>query len=74
MTATYWWIGERIFEQEQLRKERAGYGERIVEQLARDLSARFGRGFSRAHVFQMRQFYLWLPSKGPDGSTKDVSF
>jgi hypothetical protein len=35
-----------------------GYGERIVEQLAQDLSARFDRGFSRANVFQMRQFYL----------------
>jgi hypothetical protein len=58
MTATYWRIGERIFEQEQRGGERAGYGERIVEQLARDLSARFGRGFSRANVFQMRQFYL----------------
>ena len=58
MTATYWRIGKRIFEQEQRGGERAGYGERIVEQLARDLSARFGRGFSRANVFQMRQFYL----------------
>jgi hypothetical protein len=39
------------------------YGERIVEQLARDLSARFGRGFSRANVFQMRQFYLTYRAK-----------
>jgi hypothetical protein len=49
---------KRIFEQEERGGERAGYGERIVEQLARDLSARFGRGFSRSNVFQMRQFYL----------------
>jgi hypothetical protein len=39
------------------------YGERIVEQLARDLSARFGRGFSRADVFQMGQFYLTYRAK-----------
>jgi DUF1016 N-terminal domain len=58
MTATYWRIGERIFEQEQRGGERVGYGERIVEQLVGDLSARFGRGFSRANVFQIRQFYL----------------
>jgi DUF1016 N-terminal domain len=45
MTTTYWRIGERIFEQEQRGVERVGYGERIVEQLAGDLSARFGRGF-----------------------------
>ena len=63
MTTTYWRIGERIFEQEQRGGERVGYGERIVEQLARDLSARFGRGFSRANVFQMRQFYLTYRAK-----------
>jgi DUF1016 N-terminal domain len=54
MTTTYWRIGERIFEQEQRGGQRVGYGKRIVEQLARDLSAKFGRGFSRANVFQMR--------------------
>jgi predicted nuclease of restriction endonuclease-like (RecB) superfamily len=58
MTATYWRIGRRIFEQEQRGKERAGYGERLVDQLGRDLTSRFGRGFSRANVFLMRQFYL----------------
>jgi hypothetical protein len=63
MTTTYWRIGERIFEQEQRGGERVGYGERIVEQLAGDLSARFGRGFSRANVFQMRQFYLTYRAK-----------
>jgi DUF1016 N-terminal domain len=47
MTATYWRIGQRIFEQEQHGSERAGYGERLVEQLAQDLTSRFGRGFSR---------------------------
>ena len=46
-----------------MEDERVGYGERIVEQLARDLSARFGRGFSRANVFQMRQFYLTYRAK-----------
>jgi hypothetical protein len=30
----------------------------LWNKFARDLSARFGRGFSRANVFQMRQFYL----------------
>jgi DUF1016 N-terminal domain len=47
MTATYWRIGQRIFEQEQRGNDRAGYGERLVEQLAEDLTSRFGRGFSR---------------------------
>jgi hypothetical protein len=63
MTATYWRIGRRIFEQEQRGRERAGYGDRLVDQLARDLTNRFGRGFSRANVFLMRQFYLVYGSK-----------
>ena len=75
MTTTYWRIGERILEQEQRGGERVGYGERIVEQLARDLSARFGRGFSRANVFQMRQSYLTYRAKVQTGSGQfDVPF
>lgn len=58
MTVTYWQIGRRIVEQEQEGLDRAAYGEELVTRLARDLSARFGRGFSRSNVFQMRQFFL----------------
>ena len=58
MTATYWQIGRRIVEQEQKGSTRASYGEELVAKLANDLTARFGRGFSRTNVFQMRQFFL----------------
>jgi|SRR5208283_2971863 len=58
MTATYWQIGRRIVEQEQRGSNRASYGEELVAKLARDLTARFGRGFSRTNVFQVRQFFL----------------
>ena len=58
MTSTYWQIGRRIVEQEQKGSDRASYGEELVANLAKDLTARFGRGFSRTNVFQMRQFFL----------------
>ena len=58
MTITYWQIGQRIVEQEQEGADRAAYGEELVARLAKDLSTRFGRGFSRSNVFQMRQFFL----------------
>ena len=58
MTAAYWQIGQRIVEQEQQGSTRASYGEELVAKLAKDLTARFGRGFSRTNVFQMRQFFL----------------
>lgn len=47
MTATYWEIGRRIVEFEQGGKERATYGDELLERLAEDLTARFGRGFAR---------------------------
>jgi predicted nuclease of restriction endonuclease-like (RecB) superfamily len=60
MTASYWEIGRRIVEAEQGGSARAGYGEQLVKLLAIDLTAQFGRGFSRQNLQQMRQFYsLW---------------
>ena len=50
MTATYWQIGRRIVEQEQKGSTRASYGEELVAKPAKDLTARFGRGFSRTNV------------------------
>lgn len=64
MTATYWEIGRRIVAFEQNREARAGYGEALIERLAGDLTHRFGRGFSRQNLWQMRAFHLAWPSAG----------
>ncbi len=61
MTASYWEIGRRIVEFEQGGKGRAKYGEALIERLAEDLPQRFGRGFSRRNIEQMRQFFLSWP-------------
>lgn len=61
MTATYWEIGRRIVEFEQGGKRRAKYGEELLDKLATDLTARFGRGFSAANLFHMRKFFLEWP-------------
>ena len=58
MTATYWEIGRRIVEFEQGGEKRAEYGEALLQRLAQDLTARFGRGFRRSNLFQIRAFYL----------------
>ena len=64
MTATYWAVARRIVEGEQGGQERAAYGEALIVRLSADLAARFGRGFSRQNLQQMRQFYLaWPPEK-----------
>jgi hypothetical protein len=58
VSAAYWEVGRRIVEFEQAGQERAEYGERIVEQLAKDLTKRHGRGFGRSNLFQIRAFFL----------------
>ena len=58
MTATYWEIGRRIVEHEQQGSERAQYGERLLDELAKDLRERLGRGFARTNLSQMRLFFL----------------
>jgi predicted nuclease of restriction endonuclease-like (RecB) superfamily len=58
MTASYWEIGRRIVEFEQGGEGRAKYGESLIARLAEDLTQRFGRGFSRQNLQQMRGFYV----------------
>ena len=61
MTAAYWMIGQHIVEFEQSGEERAEYGTALIKRLAVDLTQRFGRGFSRQNIQQMRLFYLSYP-------------
>lgn len=63
MSAAYWEIGRRIVTFEQQGKQKAEYGERIIESLSQDLQARFGRGFGRSTLFQIRAFYLLYAQK-----------
>ncbi|MGI8670251.1 MAG: PDDEXK nuclease domain-containing protein [Aridibacter sp.] len=57
MTATYWEIGRRIVEVEQGGEERAEYGKELLKRLSKDLTDRFGRGFSPDNLEKMRLFY-----------------
>ncbi len=61
MTRTYWEIGRRIVEFEQEGQKRAEYGSELLQRLSDDLTARFGRGFSRANLEYMRRFYEAWP-------------
>lgn len=58
MVVTYWNIGRRIVEEEQQGKERAGYGEHIIENLAEQLTHQYGKGFSKRYLAYFRSFYL----------------
>lgn len=58
---TYWNIGRRIVEEEQQGKERAGYGEHIIEKLSEQLTMHYGKGFSTRYLRAFRKFYLTIP-------------
>ena len=62
MVQAYWAIGREIILVEQRGEERAEYGESIVRKLSARLSEAYGRGYSLASIWRMRQFYLAYPS------------
>ncbi|WP_426108088.1 DUF1016 N-terminal domain-containing protein, partial [Massilia sp. TSP1-1-2] len=72
MTATYWEIGRNIVEFEQGGTKRAAYGEGLIGRLAEDLTVRFGRGYSKRNIDQMRQFYLSWPIVQTPSAQLDV--
>ena len=69
LTSAYWQIGRRIIEHEQRGRIRAGYGESLLVSLAKDLTAKCGRGFSKSNLFQMRAFFIgWEMFQTPSGN------
>jgi predicted nuclease of restriction endonuclease-like (RecB) superfamily len=51
-------IGRRIVEYDQSGAERAEYGKGLLKEISIELTAEFGRGFSRSNLEYMRKFYL----------------
>ena len=60
MIETYWNIGKRIVEEEQSGKERAEYGEEIINNLSTQLTHAYGKGFSSRYLRSFRRFYLLI--------------
>ncbi len=58
LVVAYWKIGEIIVRYEQNDNIRAAYGEQILKQLSKALTAEFGKGFSRSNLQNMRALYL----------------
>ncbi len=58
----YWDIGRQIAEKQQA----SGWGDAVIEQIARDLSREFQamKGFSRRNLYRMKQFYAFYAGQG----------
>ncbi|HJA65302.1 MAG TPA: DUF1016 family protein [Candidatus Mediterraneibacter cottocaccae] len=61
MVEAYWNIGKAIIE-EQGGKEKAEYGTGLLQELSKQMTKDFGRGFTVANLKNMRQFYLKFPN------------
>ncbi|WP_233202456.1 DUF1016 N-terminal domain-containing protein [Limnohabitans sp. JirII-31] len=57
MVQAYWQIGQLIVQHEQGGQERAVYGAKTLQRLAKRLQIEFGKGFSLPNLRNFRQFY-----------------
>ncbi len=61
LVKAYWAIGKRIVIVEQKNKLHARYGTALLENLSKDLSKKYGSGFSETNLRFMRRFYIAYP-------------
>ena len=57
MVEAYWNIGKKIIE-EQGGKDTAEYGQGLLQELSKQMTRDFGKGFTVTNLKYMRQFYL----------------
>ena len=62
LVKTYWEVGKRVVEYEQEGKARADYGSKLLDNLSKDLTKLYGKGFSRDNLEKMRKFYSTFPN------------
>lgn len=55
---TYFHVGRLIVEHEQSGKAKAAYGEETIKQLSKELTKKFGTGFSERSLEHTRAFFL----------------
>ena len=56
-----WLLGLRI-QHEVLKDQRAEYGEQVIKTLAKDLTDKYGNGFSRNNLYRFISFYKSFPN------------
>lgn len=57
MVYTYYEIGRMIVEDEQQGQFRADYGKQVLKNVAKQLTAKYGKGFSYSNLKEMRLFF-----------------
>ena len=62
MVLLYWDIGQTI-NQDVLNNAKADYGQGVVEEVSKELSLEYGKGFDRTSIFRMIQFSQRFPDR-----------
>lgn len=66
MVIAYWLIGREIVQAIQGGEKRAGYGEKLIEQLSEQLTDKYKRGFSITNLRYFRTFYSVYSERRPE--------
>ena len=66
MVIAYWLIGREIVEAVQSGGDRAEYGESLLDDLSKQLSKGYGRGFSVTNLRYFRLFYQAFSDRMPE--------
>lgn len=56
-----WLIGYRIAEEEFEGENRAEYGANIIKKLSKELTAKYGKGFTKTNLYSFYTFYKYFP-------------
>lgn len=61
LVSSYWNIGKYIIEFEQSGNLKAEYGDKLLLGLSKDLTLKYGKGFSRSNLQYMRLLFQYYP-------------
>jgi predicted nuclease of restriction endonuclease-like (RecB) superfamily len=61
LVQTYWQVGKYIVEFEQSGSNKSEYGSKILDKLSKDLTLKYGKGFSRSNLIYIRKLYVTFP-------------
>ncbi len=56
-----WLLGRRIVQEELKGEDRAKYGAEVIKRLSVELTARYGKGFTKTNLYSFSQFYKTRP-------------
>jgi len=68
-----WLIGYRIAEEEVKGADRAEYGLGVIKKLAKELTAEYGKGFTKSNLYSFYSFYKAYPQIFQTASGKSLA-